>query len=85
MQIEYTKKPSIATLRAAIRKAAAAGHDFVILTWGENQISLEHAPHGWFGRGWIGRSSGQDLARELEISKRSGLPAGRLIVKHLGA
>ena len=90
-EIDYTKKPSITTLRAAIRKAAAAGHDFLILTWGENQITLERVAYAggyrpqWVGTGWIGRSSGQDLAQELEISSRSGLPAGRLIVKHLGA
>jgi hypothetical protein len=83
--IQYTKKPSITTLRAAIRKAAAAGNTFIVLTWGENQISLERDTHGWFGHGWIGRSSGQDLAHELTICNRSGIPAGRLIVKHLGA
>jgi hypothetical protein len=82
---EYTNKPSITTLRAAIRKAAKAGHTFMIFTWGENQISLEKSFFCWVGRGWIGRNSGHDLAHELEIQERSGIPANRLIVKHVGA
>ncbi len=62
---EYRNKPSITTVRAALRKAATQGATFVQLTWGENQITVEHTPYGWTGRGWIGRSSGQDLAAEL--------------------
>jgi len=84
-EIDYINKPSITTLRAAIRKAAKQGHAFIVLTWGENQITLEHTRWGWNGRGWIGRSGGHDLAQELEIQQRSGIPAGRLIVKHIGA
>lgn len=63
--IEYTNKPSVTTLRAAIKKAAAAGEAWISLTWGENQIILEKTMHGWTGHGWIGRNSGQDLANEL--------------------
>ena len=65
--IEYTKKPSGPTLRAAIRKALAAGETWVQLIWGENQITLERmGAHGhWIGSGWIGRHGGQDLANEL--------------------
>lgn len=64
-QIEYTRKPSIVTIRSAVRKAAAAGEDWIQLTWGENQITVERGPWGWMGRGWIGRACGQDLANEL--------------------
>ena len=64
-QVEYTNKPSIVTLRAAIRKALAKGETWVQLTWGENQITLEKGAWGWTGRGWIGRTGGQDLANEL--------------------
>ena len=64
-QIEYTRKPSIVTIRSAVRKAAAAGEDWIQLTWGENQITVERGPWGWMGRGWIGRAGGQDLANEL--------------------
>lgn len=83
--IEYTNKPSITTLRAALRKAAAAKKNFIVLSWGENQIIVERSQWGWIGRGWIGRNGGHDLAQELEISSRTGTPAGRLIVKHIGA
>ena len=90
-EIDYTNKPSITTLRAAIRKAINLGMPYIVLTWGENQITLEHVGYAggyrpqWVGRGWIGRNGGQDLAQELEIQQRSGIPAGRLIVKHIGA
>jgi hypothetical protein len=69
MQIDYTNKPSITTLRAAIKKAAAAENTFIVLTWGENQITLEKTAYGWHGRGWIGRNGGQDLADELETQE----------------
>lgn len=85
IEINYTKKPSITTLRAAIRKSIAAGADFVQITWGENQITIERTQWGIVGRGWIGRTGGQDLAHELEITRRTGVPAGRLIVSHIGA
>ena len=70
-EIDYTNKPSVTTLRAAIRKAAAAGKTFIVLTWGENQITVERSPYGpqWLGHGWIGRNGGQDLANELNRSR----------------
>jgi hypothetical protein len=64
-QIEYTKKPSGPTLRAAIRKALNDGETWVQLVWGENQITVERGPWGLMGRGWIGRHGGQDLANEF--------------------
>lgn len=70
IQHEYTSKPSVATLRAALRKAAARGGDFIQLTWGENQITVERTNWGWTGHGWIGRNGGQDLAQELELAER---------------
>ena len=60
VQIEYTKKPSGPTLRAAIRKALNAGE-----TW--LQITIERGPYGLTGQGWIGRHGGQDLANELRM------------------
>lgn len=65
LQLEYTRKPSITTLRAAVRKALAQGHTWIQLTWGENQITLEKTQWGWTGHGWIGRTGGQDLADEM--------------------
>lgn len=67
-QIEYTKKPSGPTLRAAIRKALNDGENWVQLVWGENQITVERGPWGLMGRGWIGRHGGQDLANEFRMS-----------------
>lgn len=76
-QIEYTKKPSIVTIKAAIKKAIKADKTWIQLVWGENQITLERGPYGmgyhnpqWIGRGWIGRNGGQDLANALN---RGGL------------
>jgi hypothetical protein len=48
-QIEYTNKPSITTLKAAIKKAAAKGETWIQLIWGENQITIERTPYGWTG------------------------------------
>lgn len=65
-QIEYTRKPSITTIRAAVIKAINAGETWIQLIWGENQITIEKSPYGgWIGRGWIGRNGGQDLAQEI--------------------
>jgi hypothetical protein len=66
-QIEYTKKPSGPTLRAALRKALNDGETWVQLIWGENQITVERGPWGLDGRGWIGRHGGQDLANEFRM------------------
>ena len=65
-QIEYTRKPSITTIRAAVIKAINAGETWIQLIWGENQIIIEKSSYGgWIGRGWIGRNGGQDLAQEI--------------------
>ena len=63
--VSYINKPSIVTLRAALRKAAASGGDFIQLTWGENQITVELLERGWHGSGRIGKNGGHDLAREM--------------------
>ena len=68
-QIEYTSKPSITTLKAAIKKAIAKGETWIQLTWGENQITIEKTQWGWTGNGWIGRNGGQDLANEIQRGK----------------
>jgi hypothetical protein len=67
-QIEYIKKPSVTTLRAALFRAANAGSTFIQLTWGENQITAEKTRWDWQGNGWIGRVSGYDLVKELNIA-----------------
>ena len=67
LEIDYTKKPSKPTLVATIRKALNAGHDWVQLTWGENQITIERTQWGLIGRGWIGKNGGQDLANLFKM------------------
>jgi hypothetical protein len=65
-QIEYTKKPSIVTIRADIKKALLNGEQWIQLIWGENQITLERGAYiTWVGYGWIGKHGGQDLADEI--------------------
>ena len=69
MEFNYTKKPSITVLRAAIKQAAKLGETNISLIWGENVIDIEyHANRDkWSGNGWIGRNGGFDLANELNI------------------
>jgi hypothetical protein len=69
MEIIYNKKPSITTLRAAMRKAANLGETQITLIWGENVIDIEYAANRgkWHGNGWIGRNGGFDLANELNV------------------
>lgn len=80
IEIDYTKKPSVTQLRAAIKKAVSQGATSICLTWGENQITIEFngSNDKWRGSGWIGRNGGFDLANELNIqahfAKRLGNP-----------
>jgi hypothetical protein len=65
-EIDYTRKPSIVTIKAAIKKANADGVTFLSLQWGENRILIEKTQWGWIGTGWIGKHGGQDLANLLQ-------------------
>jgi hypothetical protein len=70
-QYEFTGRcPSAAQIKAEIKKAIRAGHEWVQISWGENQITIEKRDHNgffgpWFGNGWIRRTGGDDIAREL--------------------
>ena len=68
-QIEYTNKPSITTLKAAIKKAVSKGETWMQFIWGENQITIKRDQYGWIGSGWIGKNGGYDLAYELQRKK----------------
>jgi len=68
IQLDYIRKPSKPTLVAAIRKALNNGGDFIQLTWGENQITIEKGPWGLMGSGWIAKNGGQDLANEFKMT-----------------
>lgn len=65
MQVNYTNKPNIKTLKAAIVKALNSGSHTIFLVWGENQITIEKTVWGLTGSGWIGRNGGQDLAQSI--------------------
>jgi hypothetical protein len=65
VQIDFERKPSFVSINVAIRKALAKGATWVQLVWGENQITLEKTQYGWIGYGWIGKSSGHDIADKL--------------------
>jgi hypothetical protein len=75
---EWTsKKPSIVSLKKSIKEAVKTGSDYIQLTWGENEITLEKLAtgHGWMGpwtgHGWIGRHGGSDLADQLNKEIRN--------------
>lgn len=65
IELNFTTKPSIVTIKSNIRKAVAQGGTFIIIRYGENQINIEQSQWGWIGRGWIGRNGGQDIANEM--------------------
>lgn len=65
LQLNYSNKPSLPTLNAAIKKALAKGETWMQFTWGENQITIERTPWGWAGHGWIGKNGGQDIADKM--------------------
>lgn len=79
-QHQFARKPSIVSLRSALRRAIARGSDFIQLTWGENEIVVERTQYGWLGYGWIGRSGGADLAKEIEDEARQKFLAARRVV-----
>jgi len=64
-ETNYAKKPSIAMVRAHVCKALNSGYEEIVLTWGENEITISKTHYGLFGSGWIGKISGQDLANEF--------------------
>ena len=71
--VTYTNKPSKTTLLSDIRKALAAGHEWIELVWGENVITIDRGPLGLDGRGWIGKNGGQDLAGLFKMSTAAAL------------
>ena len=67
-------RPSLASIEKQIRTAVRQGADYITLTWGENQITLERVPgtwtrSGWVGHGWIGRNGGQDIANRMPLNQ----------------
>jgi hypothetical protein len=68
---EFTgRAPSGAQIKAHVKRAVAAGHRQIEIRWGENWIELEKREANgffgpWFGHGWIRRTGGDDIAREI--------------------
>ena len=62
---EFNRKPSFVSVNCTVRDFVAEGATFIILRCGENQIIVERTAYGWCGRGWIGKSCGQDIANKL--------------------
>ena len=73
---EFTgRAPSAPQIKAHVKKAIMAGHDWIQLSWGENQITLEKQKFNgffgpWYGQGWIRRIGGDDIAREISLAER---------------
>jgi hypothetical protein len=65
--IQYNHKPSKPTIIACVRKALNNKSDYIIIIWGENQITIEKTIYGLIGSGWIGKNSGQDIAQLFKM------------------
>lgn len=76
-QHQFARKPSIVSLRSALRRAIARGSNFIQLTWGENEIVVERTQYGWIGYGWISQVGGADLAQELDQEAKEKFLAAR--------
>lgn len=62
---DFARKPSIVSINCTVRDAIKKQADYIVMQWGENQITLEHDVNGWFGHGWLGRIGGSDIADKL--------------------
>jgi hypothetical protein len=64
--IEFTgRKPSKVQIFAKLKPLLKTGENFILIQWGENQITLENLASGWLGYGWIKDISGDDISKEL--------------------
>jgi len=63
------RKPSNAQVLKQINKAINEGNDYIQISWGENQITIERMNNRlWYGSGWIRNISGADLAVKINAS-----------------
>ena len=72
--------PSLAQIKSKVKLGVTAGgSDWIQLTWGENQITLEYMYRAkrWVGHGWIRRTSGYDLAMAINKGEFNVKPAQR--------
>ena len=69
--IEFTgKKPTKAQIIKRAKECADYGHANISIVWGENFIDLSlSGAHGpWHGYGWLKDISGDDIAKQLNVS-----------------
>ena len=77
--IEFTgRKPSKVQIFAKLKPLLKTGETFILIQWGENQITLENLASGWLGYGWIKDISGDDISRELnkQFNAKQAFEAG---------
>jgi len=91
-EINFTgRRPSLAQCIKAAKLSATRGHDSIRLCWGENWLEVTRQSNGrWVGYGWLRTIDADKIAAALNgtvaaaIVARSGVPADRLIVSHIG-
>lgn len=69
MQHIYNKKPSERMLRTLAFDAMRNGASMIDVRWGEQWIEIERFASVYCGSGWIGRTSGDDLASEFNAGR----------------
>jgi hypothetical protein len=92
-EINFTgRRPSLAQCIKAAKLSAARGHSEIRLLWGENWCEVSRQSNGrWSGFGWLRTIDACKVAEGLNVDpvaaaivSRTGVPAGRLIVSHIG-
>ena len=85
------RRPSLAQCIKAAKLSATRGHASIRLLWGENWCEVTRQSNGrWCGYGWLRTIDADKIAAALNgtvaaaIVSRTGVPAGRLIVSHIG-
>lgn len=62
--------PSKAQVAKVAKFGMKTGATHLELWWGENMITMVKAGNSqWYGSGWIRRTSGTDLALEIQLGK----------------
>lgn len=91
-EINFTgRRPSLTQCIKVAKLSAARGHCAIRLLWGENWCEVHRQSNGrWCGYGWLKTIDADKIAAALNgtvaaaIVARTGVPADRLIVSHIG-
>lgn len=68
MNYEFKSKPSKPTIIKCIKNALNSSDYNICVIWGENQIEILRTRNGLFGSGWIGKNSGDDIAKLFKMT-----------------